>query len=412
MSETALTTFHFKAGTPEGELFAGTLAAESESEALRLLRRQGFTPIRVATTPVRPSLLHREIGAGGPRQIRVAEAEWFCRELRILLVAGIELIDGLSLFTTSLPARSRVRGFALAVRHWLRMGSSFSAAIARSGYRVPDNLVPIIRAGEQTGSLAPALGMLAATYSDHGRFSRLLTGALIYPAFLLATAMAVLAIIAFFVAPNLAALFRSMDKPVPDVIAALDGVARLAAGQPLLVIAALGGLAIVAATVSASPAARRALWRAAFVAPGIGTALQWATSRRFAATLRLYLATNVALVVALPNALAAAGVSAGASTVALADEIRSGGTLAAALEHHARLPAKVLHLVRIGESSGKLAEALDAVAEEAGLRFEKQMAVVTALLAPLLIVAVGAIVGGIILTVFTALMDINDLASI
>lgn len=405
--------FHFIAGAPEGGTFDGQLVAESEADALWQLRQAGYLPLRVQVAPIRRSILDLEISLGNPKLLRVAECENFCRELAILLSSGMELNEALSILTPSLRTGSRLHRLCLSTQQWLRMGSSFSAAIDRTGFVSPPDLIPIIRAGEETGTLPVALTLLAETYRESSGFSRMFVGALIYPGLLLTTAVAAIAIIAFLVAPTLVGLFDSMDRPVPGVIATLDAAAKLVGSNlPLFGFAAIG-LMLGGAALVGNRQFRRGVRNVAFQVPVLGSALAWSAGRRFALTLRLYLVSNVALATALPSAFTAAGFPhRQRRAAALADEIRRGGRLSAALEKISVMPAKLIHLVRVGEGSGRLNETLAAIADEARFRFEKQVALVSSLLAPVLIVVVGTIVGAIIFTVFTALLEVNDIAAL
>jgi type II secretory pathway component PulF len=412
MTSAGSTTFHFKAGTPEGELFVGSLAALSEGEALGVLRKGGYQPLQIGRSPIRQPFLMREVSFGGERRLTLTDCESFCRELELLLAAGIDLLDALSLFIGSLPTKSRRRRFSIAIRHWLRMGNSLSQSIVQSNWTCPADFVPVIKAGEETGTLPAAFGTLAKTYGENLRFARLFAGALTYPAFLLITAFAVLVVIALFVAPNLATLFASMERPAPAMIAFLSAAPAQIAGNPGLAVAGAVALAAVGVLVATSKAIRNGLRQLAFATPLLGEVLVWTASRRLATTLRLYLLSNVGIATALPSALAAAAFPATKyGTAALTDAVRRGGRLFAAVEQHARLPDKVVHLLRIGETSGRLPEALAAIAEEASLRVEKSTARLSALLAPVLIVIVGTIIGSIVLSVFTALLDVNDLVA-
>jgi general secretion pathway protein F len=403
-------TYYFRAGAPEGGVFSGRLEAASEADAISQLRHRGYLPLRVHTSPLRQSFLDREISLGAPKRLTEVECEALCRELAILLKAGLELADAVSVMTPSLQKGSRLHAFSLALRQGLRLGRRFSQAVEQTGFRCPSDFLPVIRAGEDSGSLATALTLLANTYAENGRFSRLFVGALIYPAFLLVTAFFVLGIIAFFVAPNLTGLFVSMDRPVPLAIALLDGTASFMAANALPLM--LGGamLATGMAVLAANRGFRRRIHAIVFRLPLIGSALVWSASRRFAATLQLYIASNVAIASALPNAFIAAGFPDGQRRAAeLVDEVRKGGRLSTALEKARIMPAKLIHLVRVGESSGQLLEVLTAVVEESRIRFEKRMTLLSSLLAPSLILVVGVLVGTIIFAVFSALLDVNEL---
>lgn len=402
-------TFYFRAGAPDGSVFSGQLRAPSAEDALAQLKQKGFQPLRLDSRPIRQAWLDQEISLGGARRLSLGECEALCRELALLLRSGVTVSDAVAIMLPSLKPKSRLKGFAEAVRHGLRLGRPLSEAASTAGVALPNDLVPVLRAGETSGSLPTALAMLAESYAEANRFARTYSSALAYPALLLAVSLLVLGLIAFFVAPSLTELFASLERPVPFALAALSGTARFVSSNLVALGAAAAlGFALLGAA-SATGSIRRLVQRALFRLPVIGTALRWSASRRFAATLRLYLASNVPMAMALPNALLSSGFPAGPQDE-LVERVRAGGKLAESLRLAGLLPAKLTHLIAVGESSGRLVEVLDAVVSEAKTRFEQRMALTTALLAPALILVVGSLIGLVIFSVFSALLDINELA--
>ncbi len=401
-------TFYFRAGTPDGSVFSGQLSALSAEEALAQLRLRGFQPLRLETKPIRQSWLDQEVSFGGGRRLGLVECEAFCRELALLLGSGVTVSDAVAIMLPSLKPKSRLKSFAEAVRHGLRLGRSLSDAAASSGIVLPNDMLPVLRAGETSGSLPSALRMLAESYAEANRFGRTYASALAYPALLLGVSLLVFGLIAFFVAPNLTELFTSMERPVPFALATLSGAAAFVSTNLLWLGIALAPVFALVGVGGATGSVRSVAHRVLFSLPAIGTAMRWSASRRFAATLRLYLASNVPMAVALPNALLSANFPAGAQHD-LVERVRAGGKLADSLRAAALLPAKLTHLIAVGESSGRLVEVLDAVTSEAKARFEQRMALTTALLAPALILVVGTLIGTVIFSVFSALLDINEL---
>lgn len=403
--------FHFRAGAPEGGILDGQLVAASEADALAQLKRAGYQPLRIERGAIRQSLLNREISWASSKVLPPALCEELCRELSILLGSGLELVDAVSLMTISLPKRSRLFKLALGLRQGLRLGRTFSESAIQSGFVFPSDFIPVVKAGEDSGALVEALKMLTETYRDSGRFSRVFIGALIYPAFLLLVAIATLGIIAFFVAPNLTGLFVSMDRPVPFAISSLSAASAFIAANVLPLSIVLAAIIAVIIGLTNNGSFRGWMLSVLFRTPGIGSALAWSASQKFASTLRLYVASNVAIASALPSAFIASGFPGARRRAALlAEDVRKGSKLSAALEKVRPIPPKVIHLIRVGENSGQLVEVLGAVAEEAKIRFEKRMTVLTALLAPALILLVGAFIGTIIYTIFSALLEVNNLA--
>jgi len=405
-------SFHVRAGAPDGGVFSGVINAANADDAVRQLRQRGFVPMRVDTRPLHGSWLNHEIGLGpGGKRLSVGECEAFCRELGLLLGAGVAASEAFELMTEALPKGSRQQRFVVAVRRQLRLGGSLGSAIEASGFALPGDFLPVIRAGEEAGSLPAALAMLAESYAETLRFSRVYTAALAYPALLLVAAVAVLLLLAFFVAPALSGLFTGGDKPVPIVIGLLNGASRFIGQNAALVAGAVVAVATAGVVAAGNAGARDALSALTFRLPGIGQVLAWSASRRFAGTLRLYLVSSVPIAAALPNAMLAAGFpSARARGQLLADRLRAGARLAATLGEAKLMPTRLVHMIGIGENSGRLPEMLAAVATEAQRRFEQRMALVSSLLAPGLILLVGGLVGSVIFSVFSALLELNEVA--
>lgn len=406
-----VTTFYFRAGTPLGEVFTGELRALSDADAIQQLRRKGFRPLRIADRPIRDSWLNREVNLGGGRTLRPAQAESFCRELALLLRSGVPVVDALAVVATALPRRSTLKTFVTAVRHGVQLGRPFSEAIGSAGYQLPADLVPVVQAGETSSTLVDALEMLAASYAEGLRFWRAFASAAAYPVLLLAVSVVVFGLLALFVAPSLSQLFVSMDRPVPLPLAILSAV-----GAVLTQSGALGlwlAVLVVAALVAAGgvPGIRRSMAGLLASVPLIGSALSFGASRRFVSTLRLHLASHVPLAAALPGAFKAAAFPGGEARAAqVVTKVRAGARLGAELRTSRLIPEKLIHLIEVGESTGRLEHVLGIVADEAGARFEQRMAMVTSLLAPVLILVVGAVIGGVIFSVFSALLEINQIA--
>jgi general secretion pathway protein F len=402
--------FHFRAGAPEGGIFSGSMRASSEQDALAQLRRSGYQPLRVSLVPIRQSILDHELTFAAAKRVSIAECEALCVELSILLKAGLELADAVAVVISSRKRKTRPWRFAQSLRQGLRLGRTLSQATKLSEFELPSDFVPVIRAGEDSGGLPRALELLAATYADRAKFSRVFVGALTYPAFLLGAALLVLGVIAFFVAPSLAALFASMDRPVPLPIAVLHGAATWLTANALVASVIGGALVLGAILLFSRPAGRNVVRAFAFRLPVVGSALTWSASRRFATTLQLYVANKVAIASALPNAFVAAGFpDAHRRGLDLAEAVRKGGSLSSAVAR-AGMPHKLVQLLAVGESSGRLQEVLMAIVEETKIRFERRMALLSSLLAPSLILLVGAFVGTVIFAVFSALLEINQVA--
>lgn len=405
------TVFYFRAGTPGGDVFAGELTAGSSEDALQQLRRKGFQPLRLETRPIRENWLNREVGFGSARRLTLADCRGFCSELSLLLRAGVPMSEALAVMLAALPKRSRLHGFAATVRHAIQLGRPLSGAVDGAGYHLPPDLVPLLHAGEGASTLVAALDMVANSYAEANRFRRAYVAAAAYPILLLAVSGVVFGLLALFVAPSLVGLFTSMNRPVPMALAALSVVGSFLTANGVTIAIGVAALLLVAFTGGTAAVVRGFVMRCLAAIPVLGSALTWAATRRFVTTLRLHLLGHVPLAAALPSAFAAASFAGGETRAAeVVTRVRAGASFSAELRTAKLLPDKVVRLIEVGETSGRLAEVLEAIADEATARFEQRMSLVTSLLAPVLILVVGTMIGGVIFSVFSALLEINEIA--
>lgn len=403
-------TFHFRATSAEGGIASGQLVAKDQADALKKLTARGFKPLRISDRALSQPFWSREIRIFGKR-LSNSECQAFCAELSILLRAGMEVVDALSTLMATLPKRSRTYSVCQSARQSMRLGQPFSTALRQTGFEFPSDFLSLISVGEETASLERSLATLAAAYGERLQFEKLLLGALAYPAFLLVVAFLILVLLVVFVAPNLANLFKSLDRPMPFIINAMTVLSDFATQHWTAVLVC--GVLLLCIVVAASriPRVRETALHFAFRFPVLGEGLRWSATQRFAATLQLYLSRRAPLAIAVSNAFMASGFPGSKVSAARSvDLVRQGRTLSQALASVPLIPKKVLHIISVGETGGKLADVLTIVVDEARLNFERRMSLFSSLLAPVLIVVVGLTVGSMILGVFSALMDINELA--
>jgi general secretion pathway protein F len=407
----ATTVFHYRAATADGKFMSGRLDAIDRSHAIGQLKQLGATPVRLDIKPLKDSWLHKDIGWSSSKSLSSRETAQICRELALLMGAGLELPDAIESVVAGDDDRSRPTRFLKAVLQALRMGKGFAAAVEQSGFKAPREVTPTLRAGESAGSVGPALQSLAETLERRNRLAGSVVNALIYPAFLLGVVGVVLAVLAGFVAPPLARLFVSMNRPPPLAIALLSEASDVASSNPALIALGFGGIVLIGAAVVSSGVGRAILERLGRATPVIGGLLIWSMTARFASALRLSLSTNVPTPLALEGALGTAGGIAERNASACVGSVRRGVRLQQALVETKFLPRKALHLIAIGESGGRLVECLQMVIEESGLQVARRASLIETLLGPLLIALVGVLVGSIVFSIFSALLEINSFAS-
>ena len=262
--------------------------------------------------------------------------------------------------------------------------------------------------GDATGDLDSAFAAVAAQRERAHRLSEKVTGSLRYPAFLIVSAIGVMIFFLIDVIPNFSSLFADSGSDpgalVRFVLAMSDGLlaneTAIGAGTAAVLLAGL--LAWRTATI------RNAVLSGLLGLPVVRGVSQLWRSARFLSNLSVLLSQGVPLTEALKVLEDAVGASGQAALASVGDAVRRGGRLHEALGAVNLLPPVAVRMVRIGEETGALAR----VAGEAGnlyaVQLEKRLDTVSAMIGPAAILAIAGLIGGLMVTIMSALVSVNQ----
>jgi general secretion pathway protein F len=290
-------------------------------------------------------------------------------------------------------------------------GAALSRAMGAHPQAFPPDMIDAVRAGEATGTLVGVLGSLTASLERRDAVRRHLTSSMVYPAILILMAIGTLAMVIGVLVPALAPLFDGTGKPAPLAIRAASAVGdALAAWWPVL----LGGVFVTGALLAK-------FWgNPAFAAFRSRTALRLPIVREIVVGAELgricrVLGTLLEAEVQIPDAVAATRPLArnGLFREALAQASRrlsEGGSLASGLASLRPYAASTLNLIASGEQVNRLGTVLIHAAEMHETRTREQIDRLLALLTPIVTVAIGGLIGGLIISVMSAILSVGDLA--
>jgi type II secretory pathway component PulF len=396
-----VTAFAFRAIDPAGRSVRGKReAADAGSLRDRLLAEE-LTPLSIS--PAR-GLLRADAGA---YRLSDAAAAAFLAELARFLQSGLSLGQALQIVetTTETPAAGRL---AARLRSDLMAGVALSDALAIVAGQVGRFLSSLAKAGEATGRLAEIFAGGAKALAASAALKQRLFTMAIYPAFVLLMACGAIGLFAFAVLPALEPAFQSVDAKLPDSTRFVLGAGDvLRAGAPYFGVAILVAIALC----FAAPVRRlagRAFEAVAATPIGLGI-LQDSAFAGFAQRLAVALAAGVPSRLAFQVAADAVGPGRiRGALLAQSSRLREGAKFSQALEAVPETPRLLLGLVRVGEASADMAsvfgEAGDMLASRARERTERALALVT----PAIVLAVGLVVGTVVLVVFQGLLAITS----
>ncbi len=394
--------FRYKAVSASGEVLEGEMAAASREAVIARLQGLGHIPLHAEEVSARSGgwLLRR-------RRLDTAR---FIRDLSTLLRAGVPLDRALEMLIDLAETEAERRLLADLLGD-VRGGSALADAMEARPEVFGRFQVSMVRAAEAGGALDQVLARLADFIEQLQELKASVRTALIYPAILVAVTLLSLLVLLVYVIPQFATLFEGVGQALPLPTRVVMGVAGFVRdwGWLLLALPLLALLGLRRAL--RSPAFRRRLDGWLLGLPLVGDLLLKIQTSVFARTLGTLLSSGVPLLAALrivrdtlTNRVLAEAVE------RVIESAREGGGLAAPIQASHRFPPLAVHLIGVGEESGQLDAMLVQLAEVYDREVRLAIRRLLALLEPMLIMGLGLVVGGIIMSILVAILGINELA--
>ncbi len=401
-----MTLFRYSAFTPDGKIESGELEAQTTDEIAGRLASRGLTPFETKAVKSRSPPWRRPASS----KWRLKEFAPFARELATLLAAELPLDDTLRILAgrKNSPRNAKLSESLLAD---VKNGMALSAALELRAVGAPRYVASLVRAGEARGTLAPTLAEIARLLEARAEIEARVQAALTYPLVLFAIASGTMAVVVIYLFPALLQLFDSSGIEPPTVLAiARDVAALLRDYWPVFLVL---GIASVVAIITAFRRKSGAdlFDRILLRLPLIGELRRQSAIAAFARTLGILVRNGVPLVQALQitgGVVSSRTMASG--LIASAEALKEGSRLADALAKHGQLPEMAVRLVAIGEASGRLDTMLLHLADMSERDATRGVERAMTLLAPIITIGVGLIVGSIILSVMQAILAVNSLA--
>jgi general secretion pathway protein F len=398
--------FTYRAADRRGQTVDGVMEAPDARAVIERLHREAYFPIKVAAQADRQAWWSFSVGG---RRIRPRELMTMTQQLATLVEAGLPLDRALSILE-ELAGAGRVKTVVADLLHSVRGGSSLSDALAKHHPRPFSRLyINMVRSGEKGGVLESTLRRLAEFLEARAAFTEAVVSALIYPAVITTVGAAAIVFLMTFVVPRFASIFSDLGQTIPlptQILLTTSMVLRTYWWVGVLV----GLLAVLGYRLwTGSPEGRLQRDRLLISLPLVGTLSLKIETARFARTLGTMLKSGVPVL----GALAVVGdimtnQVVGRSVVRLADTVKRGGTIAAALQEHLPFPPLAVHMVRVGEETGRLEEMLLKTAETFEAEVRTELRRMIGLLEPVVILGMGVVVGFIVVAMLLAITSINQ----
>ncbi len=398
--------FDYSAYDPGGKLVSGVIAADSERHARRQLKENRLLPASIALVREKPQRRFARLFGHGVNNF---DLSLLLRQQAILINSGLPLEDSLRM-TIEQAETEKQRRMVQSWRTEIVEGRSFSEALRRSPYRIPDSIIAGVGVGEESGHLHEVLNRLADELEVSAENRKTFSRALMYPAALILTSVIVVAIMMTWVVPKITVVFAHSGRELPLITRIVVAMSEFFQHYGLLLGLVVAGLAVLGFWLLQNRERRLRWHRMLLKLPGIGRWLQMSNIADWSRSLGILLQTGVPALAALRIASSVvSNLYLRRKMEAVTESMRRGSSLHHALEEQQVGSGFLVHMVGSGEASSELDRMLLRVADYYSARLKNSVDVFLKLMNPLLIVFMGMVILGIVAAVMLPIMDMNNM---
>ena len=401
-----MASWYYKAVGQDGEIVEGEMDAPDEMTLVRTLQRGGQIPVetREGGKPRRFSL---SLGRSGVSQKDIA---YLTHSLSTLLAAGLPLDRAFELLA-ELAEHPRQRELVQRLLDRVRGGEALSTALEAQGPIFSRFYINMIRAGEAGGALDTVLKRLSEYFERAQALRQTVVSALIYPAILVVLSIGSVLVLLAYVVPQFTELFEDAGEALPMATQVTVGAAEFVRDKWWGLLLGFLALLLGLRQVLQSPTLRRR-WDALMLKlPRVGDLVAKVETARFSRTMGTLLTNGVPALSALAITRETLSNTVFIEAVAEAGEQMSEGKgISGPLGETGVFPKLGLQMIRIGEESGELETMLHRIAHIYDEEVQTAVKRLLALLEPLLIVGLGVVIAGIIMSILVAILGMQGLA--
>jgi type IV pilus assembly protein PilC len=391
-----MATFTYTARSFAGEMRTATLEASSRDDVIAQLRRQRMNVVKIdEATPKKPKRGH----------IKMRDIVILTRQFSTMINAGLPLVQAM----TILSEQSENKTLADIMRKVVfdvESGNTVSDALAKHPTAFSNLYVNMVAAGEAGGILDTILMRLATFMEKNDALIRKVKGAMIYPGVIMTVAAIAVTVLLIFVIPVFENLFASAGLALPLPTRIVMGASRFLKGYWYVVLGVIAVSAYLFKRYNATSDGKLRIDRIMLRVPVLGDVLRKSAVSRFTRTLGTLVSSGVSILDGLEITAKTAGNRVVQDAIMESrSSIAGGDTIAAPLKKSGVFPPMVISMISVGEQTGGLDEMLSKIADFYDEEVDAAVSNLLSLLEPVMIVFLGAVVGGMVVAMYLPIFD-------
>ena len=382
-----------------GQILKGQLDVPSRDDVIAFLRRGRMTPVTVREAP--KALSFPGLGPA----IKTRDVVIFTRQFATMINAGLPLVQSLSILAQQTENKA-LKEVTKSVVYDVEAGNTLADAMRKHPKAFSDLYVNMVAAGEAGGILDTILLRLATFLEKNDALVRKVKGAMVYPAVIMAVAVAAIAILLIFVIPTFQEMFASVNMVLPLPTRIVIGASNGLIQWWWAIIGVIVGSVFLVRAYYRTPNGRKQLDRMLLNAPVLGDVLRKSAVSRFTRTLGTLISSGVSILDGLEITAKTAGNRVIHDAVMQSRQSIAGGeTIAGPLEQSKVFPPMVISMVAVGEQTGGLDEMLSKIADFYDEEVDVAVSALLSLMEPVMITVLGVIVGGMVVAMYLPIFD-------
>jgi len=400
----------------------GVLEAESQSQALSLIRGKGFYPTRVvALTEGRRAPAAAGAKASGKGlsmelkmpsflvgRVKAKQLMVVTRQLATLVDAGVPLLRGLRILLKQ-EKNAQLRDAFTGLGDAVESGSTFSEALAQYPKIFDRLFVNMVKAGEAGGVLELVLNRLAEFMEKAEKIKNKIKSAMTYPIVVMVAAVSILVFMLTNVIPKFKEIFEDLleGRALPPLTQFVINVSEFVGKRGLFILGGIVVVVVLARIWRQTAMGRYMLDKLKLKSPVIGPLFSKTAIARLARTLGTLMSSGVPVLQALNIVRDTAGNEVIANAIQrVHDAVKEGETMAAPLEASGVFPGMVVSMVDVGEETGALPDMLLKIADNYDDEVDAAVEGLTSIIEPILIIFLAIVIGTIVIAMFVPLISI------
>ncbi len=400
-------SYKYTAYTKEGKEKKGSIEADDKDAAVKLIKAEGNTPIKIEEEGLMDKDLNFSFGG---KKATSRDLSIFCRQFVSISKAGVSIVDALEMLADQTENKELKKAIYDTMTS-VQKGETLAVSMKKQGKIFPPLLINMVEAGEASGNLDVAFDRMATQFEKDTRLKSMVKKAMIYPAALSVVIVGVIIIMMAFVVPTFSDMYADMGQKLPMITLAVVGMSNFVVNKWYVLIAVAAVLIIGFKVFKSTEQGTYILADLAIKAPIFGKMAVKSAAATFARTLSTLTAAGISMIEALEiTGKTMKNVRFRDELFNAKDKVAQGRPLSEPLKAGGLFPNMIVHMIGIGEETGNLEDMLLTAAGYYEEEVEVTTESISTVVEPMIICVMAGIVGVIIMAVLIPMFGMYSLA--